>query len=189
MASNQENLNVSPGFVRRILRENQSMGKQLAAHEFKRMLGELSNPSLFMLELDFPGETPVEAPIVPSIIDDPIARKLPRINVNTGSILSVQNPESLPSLGIHIPDIAPDELRPALRALMTAHVTDPFARFVFFCDTFRPIPFLGRYKFVYEYLGNTRIAHAAARASFRYGITEVRSLVGTTAVWSKEPAE
>ena len=187
MASKQENLNVSPGLVRRLLRENQTMGKQLAEHEFKRMLGELSNPSLFMFELDFPGETPVEAPIIPSIIDDPIARKLPLINVNTGSILSVRNPDALQPLGIHIPNISPEELRPALRALLTANVTDPFARFVFFCDTFRPIPFLGRYEFVYEYLGNTPIARAAERASYRYGITEVRSLVGTTSVWSKAP--
>lgn len=185
MASKQDNLVVSPGLVRRLVRENRAMGKQLAQHEFKRMSGELSNPSLFMLELDFPGETPIEAPLIPSIIDDPIARKLPRINVNTGSILSVENPETLQPMGIHIPDIPPEQLRPALRALMTAHVTEPFARFVFLCDTFRPIPFLGRYKFVYEYLGRTPIPQAAERAAFRYGITEVRSIVGSRPVWSK----
>jgi hypothetical protein len=185
MATKQDNVSVSPGLVRRLLRENRTMGKQLADHEFKRMLGELSNPSLFTLELDFPGETPVEPPIIPSIIDDPISRKLPRINVNTGSILSAENPEALKPMGIHIPDIPPEQLRPALRALMTAHVTEPFARFVFLCDTFRPIPFLGRYKFVYEYLGQTPIARAAERAAFRYGISEVRSVVGTRPVWTK----
>lgn len=185
MANKQENLNVSPGFVRRIMRENGIMGKQLAEHEFKRMLGELANPSLFMLELDFPGETPVETPDVPSIIDDPIARKLPKINANIGSILWVPNPDALQPMGIHIPDIPPEELRPALRALMTAHATDPFARFVFLCDSFRPIPFLGRYKFVYEYLGKTSVERAAERAAYRFGITEVRSLIGTSSVWRK----
>ena len=183
MASKLVNLNASPGLVRRLLRENRTMGKQLATYEFRRMLTELSNPSLFMLELDFPGETPVEAPAIPSIIDDPIARKLPKINVNTGSILSVQNPDGLVPMGILIPDIPPEELRPALRALMTAHATEPFARFVFLCQTYRPIPFLGRYQFVYEYLGVTPVERAAERAALRYGITEVRSLVGTRQIW------
>lgn len=161
------------------------MGVQLAAHEFRRMIAELSNPSLFKLELDFPGEEPAVSPDIPLIIDDPIARKLPRINVNTGSIVSVQNPESLRPIGIYIPESPPEELRTALRALMTAHATEPFARFVFLCDTFRPIPFLGRYKFVYEYLGSTPIEHAAERASLRYGITEIRSLVGAVCLWNR----
>lgn len=183
MASKQDNLNASPGLVRRLLRENRAMGMQLASYEFRRMLTELSNPSLFMLELDFPGETPVEAPDIPMINDDPIARKLPQINVNTGSIVSVQNPDSLVPMGILIPDIPPEDLRPALHALMTAHATEPFARFVFLCQTYRPIPFLGRYKFVYEYLGVTPIERAAERAALRYGIKEVRSLVGTRRMW------
>jgi hypothetical protein len=183
LASKQDNLKASPGLVRRLLRENRTMGLQLAAHEFRRMLGELSNPSLFMLELDFPGEEPAASPDIPLIIDDPIARKLPQINVNTGSIVAVQNPESLPPMGIHIPDIPPEEMRTALRALMTAHASEPFARFVFLCNTFRPIPFLGRYKFVYEYLGSTPIARAAERAHLRFGIVEVRSLVGTELLW------
>ncbi|SFS22247.1 hypothetical protein [Yoonia litorea] len=189
MASKQENLNVSPGLVRRLLRENRTMGTQLAQYEFRRMSGELSNPTLFMLELDFPGETPVASPVLPSVVGDPVSRKLPLLNVNTGSVLVVENPEALPPMGIHIPDLPPEELRPALRALMTAHVSDPFARFVFLCDTFKPIPFLGRYKFVYEYLGETALAAAAERASVRFGISEVRSLVGTQVLWRKNAAE
>ena len=186
MASKQENLNASPGLVRRLLRENRTLGVQLAAHEFRRMMAELSNPTLFMLELDFPGETSVPAPDIPLITEDPIARKLPRINVNTGSIVSVQNPESLTPMGIHIPDIPPEELRPALRALMTAHATEPFARFVFLCESYRPIPFLGRYKFVYEYLGATPLDRAAERAALRFGIKEVRSLLGTRKLWGQK---
>ena len=38
MASKQDNLKASPGLVRRLLRENRTMGLQLAAHEFRRML-------------------------------------------------------------------------------------------------------------------------------------------------------
>ena len=186
MVSKQENLNVSPGMVRRLLRENRTMGVQLASHEFRRMLTELSNPSLFMFELDFPGETPAPASDIPMIVDDPIAQNLPRLNVNIGSIVSVQNPNSLPPIGIHIPDAPPDELRPALRALMTAHATEPFARFVFLCDSYRPIPFLGRYNFVYEYLGATPLERAAERAALRFGIKEVRSLVGTRQLWTRD---
>ena len=161
------------------------MGRRLAEYEFKRMLGELSNPTLFMLDLDFPDETPSEVPVLPSIIDDPVARKLPQLNVTTGSILWAENPFDLKPLGIHIPDVAVVKLRPALRALMIAHATEPFARFVFLCDTFAPIPFLGRYKFVYEYLGPTPMERAAERAASRYGITEVRSIIGTRPVWAK----
>ena len=185
MASKQDNLKASPGLVRRLLRENRTMGKQLAAYEFRRMMAELSNADLFMLELDFPGEEPAVAPDIPLIVEDPIARKLPQLNVNTGSIVSVQNPDSLVPMGIYVPDVSPAELRPALRALMTAHATEPFARFVFLCDTFRPIPFLGRYQFVYEYLGAVPLVRAAERASLRYGIQEVRSLIGTSQLWSK----
>jgi hypothetical protein len=185
MSNKQDQPSSSANLVRRLLRENRTMGKRLAEYEFKRMLGELSNPTLFMLDLDFPDETPAEAPVLPSILDDPVARKLPQLNVSTGSILWAKNPFDLKPLGIHIPDVTAVKLRLALRALMTAHATEPFARFVFLCDTFVPIPFLGRYKFVYEYLGTTPIERAAERAAARYGITEVRSIIGTRPVWAK----
>ena len=183
MASKQDKLNVSPGMVRRLMRENNRMGRQLAEHEMRRMLGELSNETLFGLELDFPGETPAEPPILPSIVDDPVARRLPKINVTTGTIVWSTNPADLPPLGILIPDCPPEELRTALRALMLAHSTEPFARFVFLCETFRPIPFLGRYKFVYEYIGKAKLDKVAERAALRYGINEVRSVIGTKLVW------
>lgn len=185
MKNKPDHIGASTNLVRRLLRENRTMGKRLAGYEFKQMLSELSNPDLFMLDIDFPGMKRAEAPALPSIVDSPFARRLPRLNVATGSILWAETPFELKPLGIHIPDTTPNELRRALRALMIAHATEPFARFVFLCDTFAPIPFLGRYKFVYEHLGATPMDRAASRAAIRYGISEVRSIIGTRQVWTK----
>lgn len=183
MSTKPENLNISAGLVRRLMRENRSLGSKLAGHEFRRMLKELSNPALFGLELDFPGEKLAAAPVLPSIEDDPVSRRLPALNVPLGSIVWVEAASELPVLGIHVPDLPAEDLRIALRALMTAHASDPFARFFFLCESFKPIPFLGRYGFAYDYIGQTPLKDAAARAARRHGIREARSVVGTKILW------
>jgi hypothetical protein len=167
----------SPGLVRRLLRENQQMGQRLAQYEFGKMQKELGNKELFDLEIQFPGIAPARTPRIPPVTLDPVARRLPAINVPLGSIAWVQNPQTLPVLGIFVPDCPQATLRKALHGLLIAHATEPFARMVFICESLRPIPFLGRYKFAYEYIGATALAEVAERMALRYAITQIRDLL------------
>ena len=183
MASKQENLVISAGLVRRLTRENRSLGTKLAGYELRRMLKELSNPTLFGLELDFPGEIASDPMPLPSIENDPVAERLAPLNVPLGSIVWTETVMDLVTLGIFIPNLPAEELRLALRALMTAHASDPFARLFFMCENFHPIPFLGRYGFAYDYLGKTTLEEAARRAQKRHGISEVRSVQGSKILW------
>lgn len=185
MVTKSDNLNISPGYVRRLLRQSRNQGRALARHEYRRLLEELANPDLFELKIDFQNTVPAPQVLSTSITDDPVAKLLPPLNVPLGTIVWAENPAKLPVIGILVPDAPKDEIRTALRALLTAHASDPFARFVFLCSKFDAIPFLGRYQFTYEYIGTEGMATAYERASIRYGLKEVRSLLGSERIWQK----
>ncbi|CUJ17977.1 hypothetical protein [Cognatishimia activa] len=183
MATKSENLNLSPGFIRRLLRENRAQGRALASHELRRALEELQNPELFELKIDFHNTASARDVELPSIIVDPVSKLLPRLNVPIGAIVWEENADKLPVVGILTSASDSEALRAGLKALLTAHASDPFARFVFLCTSFAAIPFLGRYQFAYEYIGENYGDVSFKRAAIRYGFEEVRSLVGAELQW------
>ena len=175
--------------LRRLARENRAMGPRLAELEFRDMLAELSDPKLFDLEIDFPGDPASLPPAPKPLTDDPFSRLLPRLDLTLGKIAWVENPRDLPAMGIYCPDTPGDVLRDALRGLMTEHHSKPFARLVFLCESFRPIPFLGRYGLTYEHLGAIPVAQAAARLYRRFGIVQMRDILTGGPIWRAPQSE
>jgi hypothetical protein len=175
--------NIAPSMIRRLARDNQEMGKRLAQLEFREMLVELSSPELFDLNIDFDSGTYVAPPMIPSIFNEPDTARLKPLNAGLGRITWAGEPDALPVVGVFCGDIDLDHMRSSLKQLLTAHHQAPFARFVFCCATLRPVPFLGRYGFAIEHLGSTTPLDAAPRLKVRFGMTQLRDLVGATVLW------
>lgn len=172
-----------PSVIRRLARDNYQMGRRLAQFEFREMQAELSNPALFDLKIDFPESSDKSAPDLPTLALPPVSRRLPVLRVSLGKIAWAEDPEALPCLGIYIPDMAGDKLATGLNAFLSAHHYRPFCRPVFICQTMRPVPFLGRYGFVYEYLGRHRLVDFAARMHQRFGMAQLRALTSAEVIW------
>jgi hypothetical protein len=178
----------TPASLRRLVREHKVMGPRLAQLEFRELLSDLDNPGLFDLAIDYPAAATVPRPLEPVLVDDPVFRRLPRLAVPLGKVAWLEDPESLPVMGIMCGPTSRDGFRADLRTLFAAQNSKPFARFVFLCETLRPIPFFGRYGFAYEYLGGRPDADGIARLAARYGMAEIRTLDGADLVWSQAGA-
>lgn len=172
-----------PPLLRRLARENQQMGQRLAQLEFREMGKELANPEVFDLKIDFVESAAVPMASLATIVEDPVARRLPPLNVTLGSIAWSDAPDELPVVGIFCPHIDSVSLRAGFVDLMTAHHTQPFARFVFLCENMRPIPFLGRYKLTYEYIGSVKLEQIIHRLSRRFAVSQVVDLISGAAMW------
>ena len=182
MATSPDPIATSPATLRQLARENQEMGARLAQLEFQAMMRDLSNPHLFDLRIDFPND-PGPWLIPPVLTEDPSSQRLPRLNVTLGKTAWVHDPASLPVLAMFVPDTDSLTLREALGSLLTVHYTRPFARFVFLCESLRPVPFLGRYELTYEHLGKLPPAVAAQRLRLRFGVEQIRDLVSGQLLW------
>lgn len=182
MSTHADAVAVSPFMMRKLGKENREMGIRLAQVEFHNMLAELQNPQVFELKIDFPDDpAPDLAPPLLSV--QPIAGRMPVLNVTLGRTAWVLHPEELPVIGIFIPAATPQEISSALAGLITAHYTETFARFVFLCEELRPIPLLGRYNFAVEHLGKTKPNAAARRLNLRFGVVEIRHLLTSALLW------
>lgn len=169
--------------VRRLTRENKTMGPRLAQLEFQNLSKELDQKDLFDLALDFPDHH-MAAPLQPpNISAAPIADHLPSLNVTLGRTAWVQDASSLPVVGILVRNTESTVLRNALKALLRKHYIEPFARYVFLCEVMRPIPFLGRYEFTYEYIGQQESLEIAQRMRRRYGMVQLRDLTSGKPLW------
>ncbi len=173
----------SPALLRRLARDNQTMGPRLAQLEFQQMMRELANPTLFDLVIDFPEQEKVRPLVLPTMAEHPMANRAPVLNVTLGRTAWNENPDSLPVVGIFISDHQHPATRPALAALMRQHHAAPFARFVFLCASMRPIPFLGRYEFTYEYVSAQYPVVLARRLRLRYGMEQIRDLGSGRPIW------
>ena len=169
--------------VRRLTRENKTMGPRLAQLEFQNLSKELNQEDLFDPALDFPGQQMAAPMPLPSISPTPMAEHLPSLNVTLGRTAWVTDPSTLPVVGILVRDIDSAVLRPALKALLRKHYIEPFARYVFLCEVMRPIPFLGRYEFTYEYTGQQESLEIAQRLRRRYGMVQLRDLTSGKPLW------
>lgn len=169
--------------VRRLTRENKSMGPRLAQLEFQNLSSELDQDGLFDLALDFPIEAWGQPAKLPNISATPMGVHLPSLNVTLGRTAWSTDPASLPVVGILVKDQDSAVLRAALLTLLRKHYVEPFARYVFLCETMRPIPFLGRYEFTYEYLGAQHPLEAAPRMRLRYDMVQLRDLTTGEALW------
>ena len=188
MATHQDAVSISPGLLRRLGRENRQMGVRLAQLEYHNMIAELENPSVFDLDIDFPNE-PAETLTPPLLTEQPISNRLPALNVTLGQTAWVRTPEDLPAIGIFVPSTESETLKVAFIKLITEHYMAPFARFVFLCAEMRPAPLLGRYKFTFEYLGNTPPSDAARRLHLRYGVIQIRHIVTGALLWKAPKSE
>lgn len=168
--------------LNRLGRENKRMGQRLAQLEFREMLADLENPSLFDLRIDFGSAMPPAEPFWPDTHATPVGRRLPPLDVPLGRIAWVEDPRSLPVVGIHIPD-RPGIWRAAFRDLMKHHASAPFARLVFLTASLRPVPFLGRYGFATEFVGTLPVARICGRVSARYGASQIRNFEDGNKVW------
>lgn len=169
--------------VRRLTRDNKTMGPRLAHLEFQNLSSELDQEALFDLSLDFPEEQWGAAAPLANVSATPIGVHLPRLNVTLGRTAWSADPADLPVVGILVKDQDSAILRGALKTLLRKHYIEPFARYVFLCETMRPIPFLGRYEFTYEYLGPLHPLEAVQRLSRRYGMVQLRDLTTGVALW------
>jgi hypothetical protein len=174
--------------VRRLARDNYQMGTRLAQFEFREMQAELDNPALFDLKIDFPDQSDSFAPDLTTLALPPMSRRLPILRVSLGKTAWAEDPEALPSLGMYVPDLPGDHLRAGLRGFFVAHHARPFCRPVFICETMRPVPFLGRYGFVCEYLGRHRLEIFTERIHQRFGINQLRALTTGELLW-REPSK
>jgi len=182
MATSPDPIATSPANLRQLARDNQEMGSRLAHLEFQAMMRELSNPNLFDLRLDFPND-PGPWLVPPVLTEDLSSQRLPLLNVTLGKTAWVNDPASLPVIAMFVPDTDSLTLREALGALLTVHYNRPFARFVFLCESLRPVPFLGRYQLTYEHLGKLPPAVAAKRLRLRFGVQQIRNLVSGQLLW------
>ena len=188
MATEADPLSVSPAQIRQMVRDQHEMGAKLAQYEFRAMMRELADPTVFELEIDFPN--PPAPSFRPTLMTNgPEIRRLPQLNVQLGAVAWHTNPQDLPTVGIFIPVAESDVLREALQSLITAHYTKPFARFVFLCESLRVVPILGRHQFTFEYLGTMPPSEAAMRLRYRFGIREILNLVTGNRLWSATSAE
>ncbi len=172
-----------PSLVRRLTRENKTMGPRLAQLEFQNLSKELESTNLFELQIDFPEVQTPPAITLPTITSFPSAQRLTPLSVTLGRTAWATDPEALPIVGIWVPDRDHAELRTALLALLRKHYIEPFARYVFLCEAMRPIPFLGRYEFTYEYVGQQDPIQVAQRMRLRYGMIQLRDLLSGAAIW------
>jgi hypothetical protein len=169
--------------IRRLARENRAMGLRLAQLEYREMRAELANPDLFEMAIDFPGAGGPPPPRLRAGADDPLGRRLASLNVPLGRIAWASDPDALPVVGLHVPGGDHGVLRKAFADLMKRHHAAPFARLVFCCEEFRPVPFLGRYGFALELVMGQRPGDYAPRLSRRFGLTEVRDLCTGAVLW------
>lgn len=179
----------SRALLRKLARDNAEMGPRLAQLEFREMQNELASPSLFDLNIDFPAGPTVAQLVLPPVATLPEARGLPALNVPLGKIAWISDEVELPVIGIYCRAAGGDGLRNALLGIMKSHHAQPFARLVFICAQFRPIPFFGRYNFAYEYIGLQPVEEAAPRLVLRYGITEIRDVEDGKVLFKKASDE
>lgn len=177
----------APSLLTRLARDNRRMGIRLAQLEFRELRAELANPSVFDLKIDFASAAPPQAPTLPFVLDRYAPHRLPVLNVPLGRIAWTDQPDSLPVIGVLCPDLDHKVLRHALLDLLATHHAKPFAKLLFMCQALRPIPFLGRYGFAYEFLGNQGFENAARRAGLRYGAGEIRNLIDGKVIWRRPP--
>lgn len=176
---------LTAGLIGRLTRENQAIGSRLAQLEFQNLNSELDRTDLFELDLDFPEKQMAKPVMVPNISATPIAPHMPALNVTLGKTAWSSEPHSLPVVGVLVRALDSAQLRSALRALLRKHYIDPFARYVFLCETMRPIPFLGRYEFTYEFVGHQDPLEIAQRMRRRYDMVQLRDLASGEALWKK----
>ncbi len=178
------------GRLRRLARENQQMGPRMAQLEFREMRRELESPELFDLSIDFEEGAGPDAPQLESILTEPVSRHLPPLNVPLGRIAWLEEPQRLPVIGIYLGDRDPERIRNPFGDLMHAHHAEPFARLVFLCQRFRMVPFLGRFGFAFEHVGDQDVADFAPRLHRRFGMIQIRDLFSSRLLWQLEtPAE
>ena len=171
------------GRLRRLARENKQMGPRLAQLEYREMHRELQNPALFDLSIDFDFAPGPDAPRMPSVLDDPASAHLPALNVPLGRIAWMDEPGRLPAIGIYLADNDPEGIRTAFADLMNAHHARPFARLVFLCQGFRMMPFLGRFGFAFDHVGDQPVDTVAPRLHKRFGLIQIRDLASSQLLW------
>lgn len=174
------------GRLRRLARENKQMGPRLAQLEYREMRRELENPELFDLSIDFDFESGPDTPRFRPILNDPVGQRLPALNVPLGRIAWLEEPHRLPVIGIYLGDSDPERIRVPFADLMNAHHARPFARLVFLCQGFRMVPFLGRFGFAIEHVGQQSIDAFAPRVHKRFDLIQIRDLASSKLLWQPD---
>lgn len=108
---------------------------------------------------------------------------LPHLEAPLGDIAHHSHPERIPVIGIRLPAASHPGCLPALMAFLAEHHAHPFLRPVFLVSDYGFLPVLGRYGFAYHVLEPEQLQSACRSLHARYGMIEVRELIGATPVW------
>lgn len=167
----------SQAVIRRLVLENEALRMKSARHEFRQLQAELSAPEPFKLDVALaepaqPGDVAVPGLAVPPG---------PPLPVPEGSIQPEPLAPDLPIMAVYDDRLQDRQLAAALLGLLKTQYHAPIARLVFLCSSFEALPFLGRYGYAVEHIGQTEPDLALARLHMRFGVTQIRSL-GTGAL-------
>ncbi|MDC0739507.1 hypothetical protein N6L24_14555 [Cognatishimia sp. SS12] len=183
MTQNDDTHLSAPALLRRLTRDAEAMGPRLAQLEYQLLAKELETPGLFDLDLTIEATGHAEPLRLPDLNDMPQRARAVALNVTLGKTAWVETPEALPVIGVLVRSADLMALQHALAALLKQHYQQPFARFVFLCTTMRPIPFLGRYEFTYDYIATENPLIAAQRLKLRYEMQQIRDLITGREIW------
>lgn len=181
-------MNGNPNTIQAIAkldRENEVLRARLSRHEFRKMERELASEDVFRLDVHASAVDTPPALAVPAIGD----ALLPRLPVPSGSIQRERLSHRLPAVAIHDGGLRGRALALALTGLFKAQYRAPFARLVFLCSSFDAVPFLGRYGYAVEHLGQTDPVTQLSRLQRRYGVTQIRSIGSGELIAERPPGE
>ncbi|MES2845807.1 MAG: hypothetical protein V4747_12320 [Pseudomonadota bacterium] len=173
--------------LERLGQENAALSERLARLEYEAMMLELRSGAAFSVRLRFGARRAAASPAVASASALLAAETsgLAPIFVPLGKTAWVPNPARLPVFGVALVDQGEQALAETLLPLLAEHHRRPFCRFVFLLDSFRAVPFLGRYGFAMHRLDGRALADQIAPLAARFGLAEVRSGVGAQLLWKR----
>lgn len=158
--------------IRRLERENDALRLKSARHEFRQLEQELLSDDPFKLDIITTDAFPGGCTWMP----DGDTQGLPTLSVPAGSIQPTELASDFPVIAVHDDGLTGRALAAALLGLLKTQYRDPFARLVFLCSSFEPVPLLGRYGFAVEHVGQAAPASIIERLHRRYGVYQIRSV-------------
>ena len=161
---------------------DRKLARKHAELRYDQLCLDLSNfePGLLSAE--------VTAPPTATWIEARVGNGLPPLDLPLGDIAYHDHPERLPVIGIRLPAAPDPACLSALAAFFAEHRAHPFLRPVFLLSGYELLPLLGRYGFAYQVVGAEDDPVAFEYLQTRFGMIEVRDLIGARPVWKSSLA-
>ena len=164
---------------RALIRQNQDLARRLADHEHAAMRAEIRSGDAFKVpRLGASARLPAALP------GGPLPANLAPLSVPLARIAAHRDPESLPCVGVLMEDAGPGSIH-ALLGLAGELNAGAFARVLFLTRCLSFIPFLSRYGFACQGVGEARIEDIGNRLGPRFGIEQIRDLRSGRVLWRR----